>query len=102
MMALNLKTLLGAAAMTVMLTALPSIAQTASSAPAAAPAAKQMMNHKKGERHPEIRQAYKALTHAKMDLERANKDFGGHRAKALELTNQALAELREALKADKK
>jgi hypothetical protein len=55
------------------------------------------------ERHPEIREAMRALNHAKQELTKeAASDFGGHKAKAVEHINQALDELREALQADKK
>lgn len=53
------------------------------------------------ERHPEIRQAMKALERAKGDLHRANRDFAGHREKAEDYIEKALQELRDALKADK-
>src|ERR1700693_4997576 len=42
------------------------------------------------ERHPEIRKAIAALERAKTDLQRANHDFGGHRAEALEAWNKAI------------
>lgn len=56
---------------------------------------------KRAERHPEIRQAMRALQRAKDALQEGAHDFSGHRAKALELTNQALEECRAALQADK-
>lgn len=49
------------------------------------------------ERHPEIRKAMKALTNAETDLKKAEHDFAGHREKALDLTQQALAECKLAL-----
>ena len=49
------------------------------------------------ERHPHIRAAMADLRKAVAQLERADHDFGGHRAKAVELAKQAEAELREAL-----
>ncbi len=56
-----------------------------------------------GERHPVIRQAIRQLEHSKMELNKeAARDFEGHRAKAVEHIEQALAELRLALKADVK
>jgi hypothetical protein len=54
------------------------------------------------EQHPEIRAAMHHLEEAKSALEKAAHDFGGHRAKALEHVNQALAECNEALNFDKK
>jgi len=52
--------------------------------------------------HPEIRMAMNHLRMAKEALQRAQHDFAGHREKALDLTDQALKECREALQADKK
>ena len=54
------------------------------------------------EDHPHIEAAIKSLEDAKHHLETAAHDFGGHRAKALDHTQQALNECREALKYDKK
>jgi hypothetical protein len=56
----------------------------------------------KMERHPEIQAAIRHLREAKMNLEKANHDFGGHRVKALEHVNQALEECNDALKFDNK
>ncbi|MEP6754756.1 MAG: hypothetical protein ABJA67_04575 [Chthonomonadales bacterium] len=56
----------------------------------------------KHEKHPELMKALKALERAKMDLQKADRDFGGHRAKAEQLTEQAISEVKEAFKADKK
>ncbi|HEY1953819.1 MAG TPA: hypothetical protein VGG76_13525 [Gemmatimonadaceae bacterium] len=53
------------------------------------------------ERHPEIRRAITALERAKTDLKRANHDFGGHRAEALEACDRAIAQLKLALQYDK-
>ena len=53
------------------------------------------------ERHPRIRAAIRALQGAKMELERAATDFGGHRKEALEAVDNALKQLQEALQADK-
>lgn len=54
------------------------------------------------ERHPEMMKALRALENAKRDLSNAAHDFGGHRVKALEHTDAAIAEVKEALKYDKK
>jgi hypothetical protein len=54
------------------------------------------------ERHPEIRKAITALEHAKTDLQRANHDFGGHRAEALAACDKAIEQLRLALQYDKR
>ena len=48
-------------------------------------------------RFPEMRHAHHALENAKRDLEKAAHDFGGHRAKALELTKQAIKEIDEGM-----
>ena len=49
------------------------------------------------ERHPHIRAAMRDLRQATNQLEHAAHDFGGHRAKALELVKQAEVELHAAL-----
>ena len=56
----------------------------------------------KGERHPEMKHALNALERAKGDLEKAAHDFGGHREKALQLTDQAIQEVKAGLAYDKK
>lgn len=60
------------------------------------------MKPRRGEQHPEIRAAMRHLEQAKQSLEHAAHDFGGHRVKALEHVNQALAECNEALNFDRK
>ena len=52
-------------------------------------------------RHPEIVRAMAALRQARADLQRGAHDFGGHRVKAIQMTNQALAQCRAALAYDK-
>jgi hypothetical protein len=47
--------------------------------------------------HLEMYRALHALENAKRDLEKAAHDYGGHRAKALELTDQAISEIKEGL-----
>ena len=54
------------------------------------------------ERHPEIRKAIAALERAKTDLQRANHDFGGHRAEALAACDKAIEQLKLALQYDKR
>ena len=49
------------------------------------------------ERHPHIRAAVAELQSAKEELRTAAHDFCGHRAEALEKTDQALNQLRAAL-----
>jgi len=53
------------------------------------------------ERHPQIRAAQRDLSSAKYHLERAARDFGGHRAKAVVLISKAQEELRLALDFDR-
>ena len=54
----------------------------------------------KKEKHPEIRMALKRLEGAKDAMQKAASDFGGHKSKAIDATNIAISELREALKFD--
>jgi hypothetical protein len=61
-------------------------------APAAAPAA---------EPHPEIRDAIASLRNARMHLQHAAHDFGGHREDALRATDEALRQLQICLKYDR-
>ena len=54
------------------------------------------------ERHPVIRESMEKIESARHDLaDYADRDFGGHRAKAVEHLNQALKELHMALDYDK-
>lgn len=52
------------------------------------------------ERHPHVRAAMKALQTAENQLKRGAHDFGGHRVKALELTQQAKKEIDRAIEWD--
>ena len=54
----------------------------------------------KVEKHPEMRMALKRLEAAKDALQKGAHDLGGHREKALDLTDKAIAEVREAIKSD--
>lgn len=96
---MKIKSIGMAAAATILLgTAAFSIhAQTPTPVPVPVPAP-----HGKGERHPEIRKAMHALMNAQNDLQHAAHDFGGHREKALDYTQQALRECQAALEADRK
>jgi hypothetical protein len=51
-----------------------------------------------GHGHGHMRAALEQLRSAKKSLEDAAHDFGGHRAKALELTKKAIAETEEGIK----
>jgi hypothetical protein len=52
------------------------------------------------ERHPRIRAAIRALQNARVDLEHADHDFGGHRVEAIRAIDVALDQLRRALRYD--
>ena len=78
----------------------PAKAQPATPQPAAAPAAQNV--RRRGEHHPEIDAALRNLETAKQNMERAAHDFGGHREKALDLTNQAIDQLHQALRYDRR
>ena len=54
------------------------------------------------EAHPAIHRAIKALEEAKVYMEHADHDFGGHRKQALEDCEKAIHQLRLALQTDKK
>jgi hypothetical protein len=47
--------------------------------------------------HPRIRSAIRALEGAKLELQNAPHDFGGHRQEALDSCDKAIKELKEAL-----
>lgn len=66
---------------------------------AATPAAGGQMGR---EPHPQIRLALRSLEDARMRLERGARDFGGHRAKALALTDRATEQLHKALHYDRR
>ncbi|HEY9721524.1 MAG TPA: hypothetical protein V6D47_05895 [Oscillatoriaceae cyanobacterium] len=87
--------LLAATAILALAATTPALA--ADGANAAKPAHAKRAGH---ERHPEIRRAQHALANALTALDKANHDFGGHRAKAMELIKQAQAELNAALAYD--
>lgn len=55
----------------------------------------------KKEAHPEIRAAIRSLERAKVALEHASHDFGGHRADALKSVDESIKQLRLALQYDK-
>lgn len=52
------------------------------------------------ENQPDINRAIDALQSTNRDLKRANRDFGGHRARAAVLVDQAINELRQAKQYD--
>jgi hypothetical protein len=54
------------------------------------------------EQHPEINAAIRALVRAKLHLQRAAHDFGGHRVEAIAAIDAALVQLKQALQYDKK
>jgi hypothetical protein len=54
------------------------------------------------EQHPRIRAAIRELEAAKVELQKAPHDFGGHRADAVMAVDKAIEQLRIALQYDKK
>jgi hypothetical protein len=50
---------------------------------------------------PELRAAERELKQARAHLQEADRDYQGHRRKAVEYVDQALSELRTALEVDK-
>jgi hypothetical protein len=56
----------------------------------------------RAEPHPRIRAAIRELEGAKVELQKANHDFGGHRADALVAVDRAIQQLKLALEYDKK
>lgn len=52
------------------------------------------------ERQPHMRAALRALTTAKVQLQEANADKGGHREKALRLVNEAIGEVQAGVRYD--
>lgn len=70
-------------------------------AAAAMPAAFPAAAATPAEPHPEIREALEALQNARNHLGHGAHDFGGHRAAALNLTNQAIEQCRAALRYDR-
>ena len=64
----------------------------APAAPAAATPAAPVAPAATPDRHPHIDEALEAMRSAKHQLETAEKDFGGHRVKAIEHLNQAIRE----------
>ena len=68
----------------------------ANSVPAAQPAPHFYRVNKSCD-YPEMQRALKALTNAQDALSDAHHDFHGHRAKALELTNRAIAEVQAGI-----
>jgi hypothetical protein len=56
----------------------------------------------KKETHPKIRAAIKALQNAKVEMQNAAHDYGGHRVEAIKAVDEALRQLNLALNYDKK
>jgi hypothetical protein len=53
------------------------------------------------EPHPEIREAVASLRRARMHMNEAAHDFGGHRAEAIRATDEAIRQLELCLKFDR-
>ncbi|QSQ20144.1 hypothetical protein JY651_33410 [Pyxidicoccus parkwayensis] len=58
------------------------------------------VNHAYADRQPKMRDAVAHLERALTSLKNASADKGGHRVKAIELTEAALNEVREGIKFD--
>ncbi len=95
---------------TVLMMTVPAFAQTAAGNAKttgddeATPAAKTTASVKPAhhERHPLLRAAINKLKQAKEKLQDADRDYGGHRVKAIQAIDQTLEELKLALASDKK
>jgi hypothetical protein len=71
-------------------------------APALVSAGPQPQPAQERERHPVIRESIEKIERARHDLQDyADRDFGGHRAKAVEHLDQALRELHMAMDSDR-
>lgn len=68
------------------------------SAQAQTPTVPMMARH--AERHPDLRIALRALNRARVALMHGAHDFSGHREQALDLTNQAIAQVQQAIQDD--
>ena len=68
--------------------------------PSAPPAGR--MGRMGREKHPELRAALRALQNAKSRLQKSDRDFDGHRAKAAEHTEEAIREVELAIASDKR
>lgn len=78
------------------------LARAQTTPPAAPPAGAAAPQHKANERHPAIHRAIRALEEAKLAMQRADHDFGGHRKAALDECDKAIAQLKVALQDHKK
>lgn len=82
----------------------PAAPNTASAhaVPAATPQPNAVPAAPAAEPHPQIREAIASLRRAKEHLEHAAHDFGGHRVEAIRATDEAIRQLEECLKYDRK
>jgi hypothetical protein len=83
-----------------LLAAVPSVGARAQGG--LAPAGRMALRANRRERHPELRQALRALQRARLALQHADRDFGGRRAHAVDLTDQAIREVQAALNYDRR
>jgi hypothetical protein len=88
-------TLVLAAPFTAAAPAVPSATAVPAAQPANAPAAEP------AQVHPEIRDAIASMRKAKEHMRHAAHDFGGHRAEALRVTDEAIRQLEICLRFDK-
>jgi hypothetical protein len=64
--------------------------------------AKKHQDHDHGhERHPELVKAIRQLREVRASLAAAARDYGGHRAKAVEITDRAIREVQAAMDYDR-
>ena len=63
--------------------------------------AQPMKTTRHSERHPELRAALRDLQKARAELQEGAHDFKGERVEAIKDTDKAIAEVQQALKADK-
>lgn len=78
------------------------MAQTSTTPTPSAPSVPGKKAHAGHERHPAIHEAIESLRKAKLELEHADHDFGGHRADAIKDCDKAIEQLKLALQFDKK
>jgi len=98
----NLVILLTTCAVIGALSASLTLARAQTTNPGAPAAGAGAPGRKGNERHPAIHRAILALQEAKLAMQRADHDFGGHRQAALEECDKAIAQLKLALQFDKK
>src|SRR5579872_4440030 len=59
------------------------------------------INRPHREPHPELRKALRQLQNVKATLQSGARDFSGHREQAVDLVNQAISQVQQAIASDK-